>query len=244
MSLILHCGSNAVNEEALREIPTPEATTSWYPLGYGTILDIIQNALEDSDFNVVDQGFGLNKNNNQMFGALALNNGDEETDLTIGIRQSLDKSLALGIAVGARVMVCDNLCFSGDLLRVIRRNTRHIERDFTLVVDDMIANMVDHYDTLCETHETWKGIPVTLDRGYEILGLGLGQERLTSHVVSKALKEWREPSYDAFTRIDEQGSLWGLYNALTEGAKSVRPGALIDTHTKIRGFIDSVANEV
>jgi hypothetical protein len=40
---------------------------------------------------------------------------DAEAQLAIGFRNSHDKSMAVRIAVGASVMVCDNMLITGDI---------------------------------------------------------------------------------------------------------------------------------
>jgi hypothetical protein len=51
----------------------------------------------------------------------------------VGIRNSHDKAFAAGIIAGAQVLVCDNLCFSGEIL-LARKHTGHIHYDLPVMV--------------------------------------------------------------------------------------------------------------
>jgi hypothetical protein len=52
-----------------------------------------------------------------MFGVWHLVHGlTQERGLSLGFRNSMDKSMVVGIVSGTKVFVCDNLAFSGDYL--------------------------------------------------------------------------------------------------------------------------------
>ena len=58
---------------------------------------------------------------------------------SLGIRTANDRSLALEIAVGVKVFVCDNLAFSGDLIALRRKHTARFD------LNSDIARAVDRY---------------------------------------------------------------------------------------------------
>ena len=124
--LILHCGSEATTLEQVMAVPVPQATDSWNPVAYGDAIQFLKDtARERLGLTVKSESFGLNKSGHQMFGRITLDTGDAEKGLSIGMRQSYDKSLALGLVGGANVFVCDNLCFSGEV-SVVRKHTSRI----------------------------------------------------------------------------------------------------------------------
>jgi hypothetical protein len=45
----------------------------------------------------------------------------------LGLRTSNDKSFAIQIAIGARVIVCDNLLLSGELIALKRKHTAGLD---------------------------------------------------------------------------------------------------------------------
>ncbi len=50
----------------------------------------------------------------KMFGVLDLETQMEGCRFSIGIRNSHDKSIRLGLTAGLRVFVCSNMAFSGE----------------------------------------------------------------------------------------------------------------------------------
>ena len=59
-----------------------------------------------------------------MFGVLDLETQMEGCRFSIGIRNSHDKSIRLGLTAGLRVFVCSNMAFSGDFRPVLAKHTK------------------------------------------------------------------------------------------------------------------------
>jgi hypothetical protein len=59
-----------------------------------------------------------------MFGVLDLETQIEGCRFSIGIRNSHDKSLRLGLTVGLRVFVCSNMAFSGEYTLVLAKHSK------------------------------------------------------------------------------------------------------------------------
>jgi predicted SpoU family rRNA methylase len=76
-----------------------------------------------------------------MFAVLTYSNGvEEDMGLSIGIRNSYDKSMSIGVALGARVFVCDNLAISGEI-RIVRKHTAGVWK----AIEDMaISTLYRH----------------------------------------------------------------------------------------------------
>lgn len=86
-------------------------------------------------------------------------NGDlsaEESDVrfSIGVRNSHDKSFSLGLTVGYRVFVCDNLSFHGDFTPVTRKHSKHF--DVVEVIGGAVDRMQRNFKPLIRQIEVWK----------------------------------------------------------------------------------------
>ncbi len=57
----------------------------------------------------------------KMFGVLDLAIGFEGCRSSIGIRNSHDKSFRLAVTTGLRVLVCENMAFTGDFAPVLAK---------------------------------------------------------------------------------------------------------------------------
>lgn len=232
-NLILHCGSEEVTREMVEAVPVPEHTDSWKPVPYKHAIDYLhQQAKALLGLEVRSERYGLNKKGDQMFGLLVLNTESTETGLSIGLRQSYNKSLALGVAVGSNVFVCDNLCFSGSAFKVVRKNTTNVWIDFQNLLTTQVTSAMDHYRLVEAENTKMKEIECVERRGYELLGIALGEGVLTPTQATVALGDWKEPRHEEFAAR----TLWSLYNCFTEGLKKGAPGHMLDRHVQAHAF--------
>lgn len=236
MSLMMHCGGNQATRQEVIDVPTPTHTKSWRPVPYGQVLDYVYDRVEARGLSIREEAFGLGRDGSQMFGVLSLSYANDISALSIGIRQSLDKSLALGLCSGAHVFVCDNLAFNGDFLRVIRKNTRFVWIDFKDMFNRMLEQAAREFHALQDDFTMLQEIPCDQTAGYRMIGTALGTEVLAPTQANVALREWRSPIHEEF----EPRNAWSLYNAFTEGLKKGAPGSVIDRHAGAHRFFEPV----
>ena len=80
-------------------------------------LEVVQALVETLGFRKiapVREEYAVSKDGMRLFGTMELETMFHGCRFALGIRNSHDKSLALGITVGYRVLVCENLAFHGD----------------------------------------------------------------------------------------------------------------------------------
>jgi len=237
--LILHCGSEQTTLAQVLAVTPPEATDTWKPVSYGDAINFLKDtARERLGLEVKSESYGLNKSGHQLFGRITLDTGDSEKGLSIGMRQSYDKSLALGLVGGANVFVCDNLCFSGDAFRVVRRNTANVWEDFQRLVIEQVGTAMQSFEKVQHEVEAMKAKPCHKDRGFALLGVAIGRGLLTPHQASVAFGDWETPRHEEFA----DRNIWGLYNAVTEGLKKGSPATVIDRHAKAHDYFVALSN--
>lgn len=231
--LMLHCGSEQVTRQMVEAVPVPAPTHSWRPVPYGDAIAYLHHQVDSQlGLEVESEAYGLNKKGDQMFGLITLKTDREDNGLSIGIRQSYNKSLSLGVAVGAQVFVCDNLCFSGSAFKVVRKNTVNVWADFRALVASQVAQSLRHYDAVNEQCDALKALPCPERRGYEILGVAMGEGVLTPNQASVAFQDWKIPRHEDFANRN----VWSLYNCVTEGLKKGAPARTLDRHARAHAF--------
>ncbi len=231
------CTANRVSLEAVEAVPVPAYTRSWRPVPYAEAIGFLKGTIDRQlPYDLESEEYGMSKDGRQMFGLLTLDTGDNDQGMAIGIRQSYNRSLALGIVVGAQVFVCDNLMFSGNAFKVVRKNTTNVWSDFRTLVNAQVMASQAHYETMqWETHGM-KSIPVSEERGHELLGRALGAKVLTPTQATVAFGDWREARHEEFA----PRNLWSLYNCMTEGLKKGRPATIMDRYAGAHDFVNSV----
>jgi hypothetical protein len=231
--LVLHCGGERVTRAMVDAVVPPAATDTYKPVHYGDAIDLLHEEARGLGMQIRKEDYGLNEKGDQLFALLTLDTGNPEHGLSIGLRQSYNKSLALGVAIGAQVFVCDNLAFSGSAFKVVRKNTVNVWPDFRNLLRAQISDALPQYRKLESDFGRMKEIPCSIDRGFSVLGMMVGHELLTAQQASVAFGDWREPRHGEFG----ERNVWGLYNAVTEGLKKGGAGSVLTRHSAAHDWI-------
>jgi len=107
-------GLSKIGRPKLAQIAVPEATSTHKPVPHHTIVEALVETLSFRHIGVVQEEFAVSLDGMKMFGVLDLETQMEGCRFSIGIRNSHDKSIRLGLTAGLRVFVCSNMAFSGD----------------------------------------------------------------------------------------------------------------------------------
>lgn len=224
---------NRFDRDHVFALAPPEHTQSWKPVSYKDAVEFLHEEIHTQlRLDVVHEEFALNDAGTQMFHVARLDTGTGDSGMAIGLRQSYDKSLALGVVSGAQVFVCSNLCFNGDSFRVMRKNTTNVWDDFKTLIRAQIATAGDAFTSMTVDTNALKATPCSKTRGYAMLGVMRGEGVLTPTQSNVAFRDWDEPRHEEFG----DRNLWGLYNAVTEGLKKGSARDVIDRYTRAHGW--------
>ena len=230
MTLLLHKGAEPATIEQLAMIPLPQETRSYKPVAHHELANMLSSMAANllPEFELVNTQFGLARDGAKMFGLHTFKNGDSALGLSIGFRNSYDRSLSVGIALGAQVFCCDNLCLHGEL-KILRKHTSNVHADIDGLALSAIYRSRSAFNQIKADAEVMKQIPMSDDEAYRMLGLVYGRGIITPRQIPVVKKEWLEPAHDAF----EDRNLWSFYNAVTEALKSSPPQSIMERHLAI-----------
>ena len=108
--------------KGLKLLETPPATDTWTPIPHYDLVVALEGQLRARGISIVKEQFAVQKA--KLFGVIDTDYQiTEEGGAAIGIRTANDKSLALQLAIGYRVFICDNMAFHGDLIALRRKHT-------------------------------------------------------------------------------------------------------------------------
>lgn len=245
MTMILHCGGKTVSLDEARAVPLPQATRSYKPVGHGTVIDMVEAGIGHfiPSAKVADRQVGLGRDGQHLFALWTLETqntlmrreqeGEDSLAFSIAVRNSYDKSLAVGIAAGAKVFVCDNLCFSGSDFHVARKHTTNVMRDLRGLVAKAMQAGPRGYAAMQRLRIALKGVDLTTDDGYKLLGLMQGKGVIRPQQATIAFREWGvKPSHEEFA----PRTAWSFYNCLTEATKKGQAGDVITRHAGLTAF--------
>lgn len=212
----------------------PPATNTYCPVAHAdmatTIMNVSTDILGPKGYIMKDASCGIAKEGARVFGIFAYANGDAEVGLSIGWRNSYDKSMSAGLAIGASVYVCSNLMLTGEIT-IMRKHTKNIGTELTDRMITGIYRSIGNYDKLLEARTHLKEIPFDLDDGYRMIGLLAGREILTPTIANEAMREWRHPQHDCFP----PNNAWSCYNSVTHALKKSPPHKVMENHIAAHG---------
>jgi len=126
-------------------------TNTWHPLHHREVIGSLEWAVDSMGLKVTSKEYSLSQGGLDMFAVWGLDQGNEARPWNIGFRNSMKKSFAVGVCAGNRVVVCDNLCFSGDFSE-FKRHTSNLDED---VMDTVAAKAVFAIIQECRGFEKW-----------------------------------------------------------------------------------------
>lgn len=231
--LVLHCGAQKVMLDDLNKIPLPEETRTYKPVSH---YDLVTNTAEMGDmflksqgYKFINENYAVGRKGQHMFFTLNYKNESEDVGLTIGGRNSYDKSTTIGIAVGMNVFICDNLCFRGDQVTYLRKHTGNVYEDLEVILMRTMKNADTEFKQMNDQSMKMKDIQLTDNNAYRQLGLLFGRNVLLPRQLTVAKREWDKPSHDVF----KDKNMWSFYNACTEALKTTNPKDILLRHVKL-----------
>ena len=231
--LTLHCGAELVELESLKSIELPEETRTYKPVPH---YDLVMNTMNSGDiflkpqgYNLESTNFGLGRKGNHMFFTLNYGREGARNGLTIGGRNSYDKTTSIGLAAGMHVFVCDNLMFSGDQVTYLRKHTGNVMDDMEIMLMRIMKSADSEWLRMTEVSENMETELLSNGEAYRWMGLLYGKGILTPRQLPIVKDNWLNPEYDDF----KERNMWSFYNACTEALKTSPPNQILNRHIKL-----------
>lgn len=210
-------GKGAVSDRAgLANVATPPASGRWQPLAHSTLVDEVDKALQGLNMRIVNDTYKLDKGGSRMFGMLQIANCKDDGDFSFvaGIRNSHDKAIKAGLAVGLGVMVCSNLQFRGEIA-IGTKHTLNIMDRLPLLVQGAIGALSTKWDEEGKRVQSYKDVGVSLSEGRDLLIQAAKSDVFPRTQFMDINDEWETPRHSEF----KDRNVWSLFNAVTEHLK-------------------------
>jgi len=226
MNGLSHASSNLVTLDQLRQLPTPPSLGRFHrPVPHHELMEEVNAGLLRQGVAVLDHQMAVSKDGAKLFGVLQLDAdhksppvspSEEGRGMALGIRSANDQSFRIEMVVGQTVFVCDNMCFSGDILALSRKHTIGVQ------LAEEIDKGLDRYFSqaevlkaqiaqLEETH-----MPMYLAK--EVIFDAVIESALPARFMRPVASNFFHPE-DAWTDC-HPNTAWGLHNAFTRAIRS------------------------
>ncbi len=220
--LIAHCNTKKIPFETLALLPVPAGTDTHRPIPHHEVVLQVKRSLAQRHVEVLREEFATDAKGLKMFGVLDLSLDLPEAGgrFSIGLRNSHDKSMTLGLCAGARVVVCDNMMFSGDF-SMIKKHSKYMNlldvmaigierawREMTFLrqsVEAWQANQIDDSRAKCLLYDAFIAGEIEETTDY------VGGNTTWREIAGSVHDNYFDPQFDEF----KPRTLWSLHNAFT-----------------------------
>ncbi len=169
-ALLSHKDTSIVPEAVVRAEPLPIARTATFrPYTHGQVIDAVGQACSKLDWKVERKQYAI-RPGSKMFGVWDLERigseivKGEETTLSLGIRNGLNKSMSVGLCAGVRVFVCDNMVFRGDFV-LFRKHTAGLEElELEVMAEEALGALRGRFARVAEWHDGLKKIELRAEQ--------------------------------------------------------------------------------
>lgn len=234
--LNLHSGGELVTYDVLHDLKTPESTATHVPLPHFRLVDLVRTTLGMFGHQVVEEHHAID--GARYFGLMTLESPYTGYRDTVGLRNSHDKSLPVGVAFGSSVFVCSNLAFIGD--HVIRtKHTANLKSRLPGIIMELIEPLAEVRERQARTIELYKRTELP-DQAADHAIMQLYKNGVINVTrIADVVREFEEPTFE----YEGGRSAWRLMNAVTfvlEGKIAEKPSTTGTLHR----VLDSVCERI
>lgn len=252
MSTLLYSAKNdiQVERDQLADLEVPKARGRFHkPVPFNDYVDLIDHAMQQNGLRMADPEFAVTKDHNRFFGLAKVEpiEGElilaDDFNITIGMRGSHDQKIPRGITLGSQVMVCSNLCFSGDIGVFNTKQTLNVWQRLPMLVREAVAKIPEMAEVQERKFEVYKNFTFSSPRhGDAFLVEAYRRGAFTAAQLSTAIDEWDQPTYKEHAEYGS--SAWKLLNACTQALKptgdTVNHDTIRQRSLTVSSFLDEV----
>ena len=232
--------SNIKNKDRnmLVSTPVPNKTKTYNPVPHINVIEKIKKYVpHDWKYKGIDLEFS--HNGKRMFGTMNYKIDEIDELLSIGFRNSYDKSIPVGVCIGLRVIVCSNLMFSGDIVKT-RKHTSNVIKDLDPLIKEVINQGFNDIITLQNDMRWFQSIHLPETEFWRAIGgLEYYNNSINREQLEKIKYNWFKGDYSEHRGLNElckERTVYSLYQACTDAFKTSNATHSLKNYTKLHHF--------
>ncbi len=228
--LMMHCGAEQIEHSALMQLPSPVRTDTHVPIPHFELYKMAESQLLEQGYSITQPKHYIDAKAARYFSLMQILHEDEESkdgySTLCALRNSHDKTFSASLAIGAKVFVCDNLSFSGDIV-VGRKHTQNIMDELPGLLEGAIGRIRVMRKRQEIRFAEYKEAPLD-DMTVDHLIMETYREGIINLTrIGKVNGEWHDPSADHGDK-----SVWRYFNAVTAALGPASTNQLIQLPKK------------
>lgn len=206
-----------LTREQLALVSSPQSTTTHQVVPHVEIVNSLVEGLGFRHINVASEEYAVTKDGLNFFGVMTLDQGINGASFALGVRNSHSKQFRLSVVVGLRIMVCSNLCFSGDFNIVLAKHSRHMNLKASISVG--LDEAQRGFTPMRQRVEAWRETTINDDQARLSIFRAFLEDELDApkHLAKEVWKNWLTPVHEEFqprTRYSLQNSYTSAFHLL------------------------------
>lgn len=162
-NLMAHTDTKRASEASVMAVVEPDFTDTWHPISHAKVITALDNSIGKMGIETRQREYSMSADGLKMFGVWDLDTGDDDGCYSLGVRNGMDKSMAVGMTAGNKVFVCDNMCFSGDYI-AFRKHTSGLNMDELIwMADKALEITMKKMADFTSWHRGLKDLAITQD---------------------------------------------------------------------------------
>jgi len=222
--------------EKLYAIPLPQETRTYKPVSHIDIINLIQQKAVSAGLQQRGCTFLSARDGRQLVGYFDYNSTDDEMGIRVAFKNSYDKSMAFGVAIGANVFICSNGVVSGEIA-LKHKHVDDVNEEMFEKIHFGFDKIGDIFNNIKAVSTELKSVYIEPKRIYELSGKLFIEKGLINTVQMTELKtQLNKPEH--FTSMWEDGfNGWDYYNAVTQTLKVSHPTTYLQDHIDFHQFM-------
>lgn len=217
----------------------PKKTDSYTPISNKRILDLIEEECYKNNLNVTCRNYKTTLDNNKFIGQFDLSSNHSELGLRIVFRNSYDKSMSFGFAIGAHVFVCSNGMISGEV-SLKRKHTGGADQEAEEKIKYGISLASETFERLIEDKDKMQNNFINQKINAELIGRLYLEKEVLNSIQLNIVKDQLNNSKSFKTIFDQEYSIWDMYNHCTYALKESHPSTFMSDHIGLHNFIKTI----
>jgi hypothetical protein len=208
----------------------PAATASHVPVAHHEIVALMRYTLGFHGHEIIEEHHAITPDGARYFGLMTLRSPYGDYADTLGLRNSHDKSLPIGIAFGSRVFVCDNTAFVGDHV-IKRKHTVRAKRELPGLLSEIVQPLQQERLAQNQKLLTYQRTPLSPAVADHAIMEMYRRDLIGIQRVADVAEQWERPAHDWGDK-----TAWRLFNSATfalAGRIAERPSITKQLHEVI-----------
>lgn len=227
-----------VSEEELFSIPLPQRTKTYTPISNRDIISSIKREAINNNLEFLDSNYQVGRNGNQVIGTLDFKGNNEDFGIRVMFKNSYDKSMSFGLALGNSVWICSNGMVSGEI-SLKRIHTGNADEEAYEKIIQGFSMAGDIYNKLITDSDIMKSIPLNSDIALKLISVLFFKKGILNTQMLNIIKQELYNS-TIFNNINNSNfTLWDWYNHITGALKLSNTNNYMSNHIALHSFVEN-----